>query len=174
MRERPIIMNTEMVKAILEGRKTQTRRVIKPQPEQCPNCDNVGGYPAEDSFGELYQEQCQFCWEKENSVFRVKEKCPYGKVGDRKPLFEALKTRKNSEGKGGFKYKLPFALVEITDIRVERVQEISRDNALAEGIQYWHQDCDYIHGFSVLWDSIYGKDAWERNDWVWCISFKKV
>lgn len=69
-------------------------------------------------------------------------------------------------------------VLEITDIRVERVQDISKTNVIAEGILK-REDCpieDCYAGwhepFAILWDSIYGEGAWEKNEWVWAISFK--
>lgn len=85
-------------------------------------------------------------------------------------------------------------LLETTDIHIERVQDISEDDALASGLliqnckygsQYFlnpasrmptnvfHRD-EWRSAFSVYWDSIHSKDTWHRNDWVWVDKFKKV
>ena len=190
MKERPIIMNTEMVRAILAGRKTQTRRVMKPQPEL--------------DDGVLY-------WE--NSFFNpmcFTGLCPLGKIGDKLWVKEAWtrdgcgNSRYKTDHEAGFIWKPPSRMprwasritLEMTDIRVEGVQDISEEDAKAEGCEGIicnHEAIDDCGGvmactdcmntgwlespkyqFMKLWNSIYGKDAWKRNDWVWCLTFKKV
>ena len=172
MKERPIIFNTEMVKAILEGRKTQTRRVIKPQP---------------------------------SGIILVWEHCPYGQVGDRLwvretwnaghdgqslPVFKAglsadlTKELEADELWSGWKPSIHMPrwasriTLEITEIRVERLQEITEEDAKAEGCVKQIKDGlifdSAIHEYSWLWDSLNAKYPWESNPWVWVISFKGV
>ena len=186
MKERPIIFNAEMVKAILEGRKTQTRRVAKPQP----------------SFSEFkIPKNCKWI------------DCPYGQVGDRLWVRETW-------GMSGFnrieykafpadgkdfrsvdRWRSPYHLfkkdsritLEITDVRVERLQEISPDDVIAEGII--EEDGDGLvlrDKFENLWNSIHKKKkvsyigdgtknreikipsyTWQDNPWVWCLTFKR-
>ena len=62
--------------------------------------------------------------------------------------------------------------LEITNVRVERLQDISEQDAIAEGITNISVLSKYI--FSTLWESIYGFDSWSSNPWVWVIEFKKV
>ncbi len=68
----------------------------------------------------------------------------------------------------------------VTDVRVERVQDIDAVEAEAEGIRRPRRLCPDRHDeyildrFQRLWDSIYGPGAWERNDWCWCVSFQKI
>ena len=186
MAEHPIIFSTEMVRAILDGRKTQTRRIIKPEPN----------YMKE--FGETDDNV------KHNIAKRV---CPYGQVGDTLWVREAL----YCDEKGHFgRYKadnkpvggeLPLVwcwktkhlsgrfmpkiqariFLEITNIRVERVQDISEKDCYAEGItedeaiKYWHDGPQPVWAFSDLWDSLNAKRGfgWDKNPFVWCIEFKR-
>ncbi len=193
--DRPIIFNSEMVRAILDGRKTQTRRVIKPQ----PNYQKRFGQP-----------------ESEVNADIAKRKCPYGKVGDRLWVQETLyrvvpawigKYKADGKTVGGdlplvypWKCKvlsgrfMPKSCariwLEITKIRVERVQDISEEDAKAEGVEPQEikhlreiaetipdsSYCPHKLTFSELWDSINEKRGygWDVNPWCWCISFKKV
>jgi hypothetical protein len=87
MTEHSMLFNDAMARAIQEGRKTQTRRPIKPQPDACPNCDNQGWFawgPTDDPE----QIQCEFCETVENSVFNRKKLSPYH-VGDQVVVREA-------------------------------------------------------------------------------------
>ena len=130
---KPIRFTTDMVAAILARRKTQTRRLVKPQP-----------YPGQ-SFVEA-----------------LVTHCPYGRPGN---LMRVTGT--------GIKLK-------ITDVRVERVQEISDDDCRAEGVTIPRGDewprsrCRRRAYFADLWGAIYGgtEHAWERNPLVWVIEFK--
>jgi hypothetical protein len=129
MREKPIIMGADSVRAILDGRKTQTRRVIKPQPKfiGAPNVP--------------------FKTDDANPKGIIN--CPYCKVGDRlwvREIFncneEGIAYKATQPDMDGLPWKSPIYMprtysritLEITDIRVERVQEITEDDALAEGI----------------------------------------
>ena len=177
MKERPIIFNTEMVKAILDGRKTQTRRPIKPQPRVTNK--------ANDFFITL----------------GMVEECPFGKVGDRLYVRETIALNRNPNNLRavspmyradnspvkmdcGF-YKFPKGntcssihmprwasriTLEITDVRVERLQDINAEDSLAECVKwdgmYEHPRDNFIH----LWNSIYKN--WADNPWVWSIEFK--
>ncbi len=67
--------------------------------------------------------------------------------------------------------------LEITDVRVERVQEIGEHDAIAEGVSGWVKDerCETARdGFRVLWKSLHGDGSWAANPWVWVIGFRKV
>jgi len=184
MKEHPILFNSEMVRAILDSRKTQTRRVIKPQCE----ANLMSGY----------QE-----WEYEGLLAR----CPFGQIGDRLWVRETWRQPEDFEGydrgavlyavsemDAGAKWKPSIHMpryasritLEITDIRVEKVQDINEENCLKEGIEKYFDDgvyyygeydkghCDYKHVFKTLWDSINKKHTWESNPFVWVIEFKRV
>src|SRR5690554_1284562 len=147
-KERPIIMSEQSVRAILEGRKTQTRRVIKPQPRLEDEWNEVTGAAWsvwwknwEESFENVYEELPSFC--------------PYGKVGDRLWVRESYRIIEVGKGPSvrymadcdyseiaRAKWKTPMfmpkalsrIMLEIVDIRVEQVQDISEQDAMAEGM----------------------------------------
>lgn len=162
--EHPILFSGQMVNAILTGKKTQTRRVIKPQ----SLLDNHTRVDA--------------CY-----------KCPYGAPGDLLWVRETFDVRTvagdtvvfyradcGSDGDGA-KWKpsifMPRALsrisLKITDVRVERLQEMKREEAEAEGIgdsPLWRP------AFKQLWDAINAKrgHSWDSNPWVWVIKFEVI
>lgn len=188
---RPIIMSGESIKAILVGRKTQTRRIIKPQPNRV-----VNGLP----YRRLIS----------NGIGDVIKliKCPYGQIGDRLWVKETWATEnrynhlKPSEipqpatlyypanrdyepFQMGIKRSLLFMprwasriTLEITGIRVERVQDIPLVDVKKEGISEinWYHYDNAIDAFKKLWDSINAKRGygWGINPWVWVISFRKL
>lgn len=179
--ERPILFSTEMVKAILAGRKTMTRRILNPQPDDA-GLHNDSLYPrsiASDLKG----------WNGtvdetgESKEFR----CRYGKPGDLLWVRESFVKWEMSTGASGYYYKanfpegtnqkfkpsihMPKAAARIwllvEDIRVERLQSIRDRDALNEGIAKGEK-------FSVLWESIHGPGSWIVNPWVWVVKFKVV
>jgi len=163
MKERSICFNTEMVRAILEGRKTQTRRLMN------------GKFV----FGSCITEKGEII------------NCPYGKIGYRlwvKETFTyitlgcAVAMCYKADGyQIGSNWKTSIhmprwasrILLEITNIRVERVQDITEKEAMEEGHIF---GCDSIEWFQDMWDSINEKRGygWEKNPWVWVIEFKRV
>lgn len=196
--ERPILFSGAMVQAILDGRKQQTRRIIKPQPELCHGCQS-----------------CEFRCDH----LLTPIKCPYGKVGDKLWCREAWRQldgdcavqgehRKagayswKAEYRGDswkmYRWKSPIHMprkacrlvLEVKDIRVERLQDISKEDAIAEGIEgqserpgAFKSYKDYETGdfvlrartsFRSLWISINGADSWESNLFVWVVEFKRV
>jgi len=200
MKERPILMNGEMVRAVLEGRKTQTRRVVKHIPM-------LGG-PIGWCAAARAQEPG---WV--SIVGDYRRFCPIGKVGDRlwvrETFIDLIKTP--ILGAGVEKYKglsvcyradnhldktmevsgkwtpsihMPRWVsrinLEITDIRVERVQEISAKDAVAEGVDgdipYPGGPSYYYRNFWNLWDSIYTKRGlgWDKNPFCWVVEFKRI
>ena len=212
MKERPIIFNDEMVRAILDGRKTQTRRVVKPQ----PFIDASGNFCWNDSnFGQdLNGPRIQAIASPIPSSKTKRVHCPYGQPGDRLWVREAFQGPLWDEDNlypdngyspefcvyradGGprpeyidadenlrFGWRSSASMprwasritLEITNVRVERVQDISGEDAIAEGIQSaseYGNDAD-ITDFSQLWNSIYGPDSWAANPWVWVIEFRRA
>lgn len=183
MKERPIIFNTEMVKAILEGRKTQTRRPIKPQPEYL-------------EYGSIYSNKAEYRWSFKDHDFSNIESiipfAPLGKLGDFLWVRETFSDQSSPIGKDKFiVYKATEVepdlfegmwtpsihmprwasriTLEITDVRVEHVQDIDETDADCEGVE--KLECDtYTESFKKLWDSIYNN--WDDNPWVWVYEFK--
>ncbi len=151
IKERPILFNMEMVKAILDGRKTQTRRVAK-----IPENGRIKPGTVVHSNGVI-----SICFDQSGCAEWKTLKCPHGKTGDRLwvretwadlPELAPEKTLvyKTTDLKGWLEYetetikwkpsihmfrKYSRINLEITDIRVERVQDISSEDALAEGIE---------------------------------------
>jgi len=185
MKEKPILFNADMVNAILEGRKTQTRRIIKPQPKLPKNHEKILSEAWEAGF--------------------IDVQCPYGKVGDQlwvretwadvrgmgfdKDLFplgasykagcdaDSLEIAKDYEVKWKpsihmFRWASRIQL-EITDIRVERLKDISEDEVLKEGLKS-KAGFDNKTLFARLCESIYGEGSWSHNPWVWVVEFNKI
>lgn len=200
MKERPILFNGEMVRAILDGRKTQTRRVLNPQPVDC----GIIYTPKNGIQGRLMR------WGKKPSLTfgsnnrdlqRVAQQCPYGKPGDRlwvRETFSIYGEANQIEYRatpicggnpdGGWKpcifmpRDLSRITLEITDIRVERVQEITFQECLKEGVPeatsmpYMPYQKSTVNDFRELWNSINGPRGygWDVNPWVWVVEFKRV
>ncbi|OZQ45261.1 hypothetical protein [Klebsiella variicola] len=227
MKERGMIFNAEMVRAILDGRKTQTRRIMKVQPES----NQLGLLLITDST--KHSDIGKYHWAESNATGNhVRSKlfsCPFGAVGDQiwvretfqGPLFdyelmdEYLEDSSKFEkpefcqyaADGGHRPEYQDAddnlrhgwrpsihmprwasriLLEITDVRVERLNAISQEDAQAEGMELtgWrptYSDPDSggevmtpYDNFAQLWESIYGEESWKANPWVWVIEFKRV
>lgn len=214
MKLRPILFSTPMVQAILEGRKTQTRRVVKPQPITVNTTEE--GLSVEQFKAKAKELQdlglVDIIHGTGGHVF---PKCPYGKVGDvlwvRETFghnglgyyrYKALYTEDGTGYKHGFeKWKpsihMPFEaariFLEITNVRVQRLQSIGKQDALREGIQGrveledTRHEKDYyqynfggeryqsaVDAFSALWQSINGEQSWTANPWVWVVEFKRI
>lgn len=184
MKERPILFSGPMVRAILEGRKTQTRRALKPQP------------PKQTAVVDPYNHDIEHftAWTADNKMMlsrgNIKNtahwRCPYGLPGDRLWVRESFCSVDNTEF-GGTKWKpsifMPRAAsritLEITSLRVERLQEISEDDAKAEGVsQHPNYPKEFFSSWTAaykhLWNSINGPGSWNTNPWVWVIEFKRI
>lgn len=190
---RPILFNTEMVRAVLEGRKTMTRRAIKPQPEasqdgmchwkDCQWMDPGLGFPissiqdyAPFQPGDyLYVRET---WAKLDSHYFYK--AAHELLVDGEPLIKVWKPSIHMPKEAAQLF------LRVTGVGAERLQEISPHNAKNEGIKFRPFNGNYPHfkewlikDFRNLWDStikkadlpIYG---WEANPWVWVIEFQKV
>lgn len=226
VKERGMIFNDEMVRAILEGRKTQTRRIMKNQPAE------VG--PEAPVMVRKIGAGFQWCGaDGVSSVFN----CPFGIVGDRIWVRETWAILGNEDGcsvdwndnlcrgdeksaariyrasceqkpgdyglwsipddadwkphtvnekfDGGWRPSIHMPrwasriLLEITDVRVERLRDMSEADAKAEGAspamyKITPPEAVYRVGFGDIWRSIYGQDNWLSNPWVWVIEFKRV
>lgn len=193
MKERPILFSGAMIRAILAGQKTQTRRVIKPSQTPCMSIEeNDAGKPWP------WREDC-------NNGGDIWYPCPYGQPGDRLWVREAWSTHacfdhlRPSEcpksihywadgeiktGKRRPSIHMPRwasrILLEIVSVRVERLQSISEADAEAEGIDFLRHvnDADETLTardlYECLWDSVNGEGSWAANPWVWVVEFKRV
>lgn len=179
--EKPIIFNGEMVRAILKGRKTQTRRPIKQtildRFESLDPDDWGCGIPSYET--EMGQEVL------------LTDLCPFGYPGDRLWVRE---TWAKNPIDGGFVYRATDPdwgiemdnwqwkpsihmkreacrlTLQVSDVRVERIQDISEVLVRKDAGIYTN-----LTEFKKLWDSIYSKKyPWKSNPWVWCISFKVI
>jgi len=191
MKERPILFSGGMVRAILDGSKTQTRRIAK-EFNEMPNLDGI------------------------LRRFPNQEGCPYGTPGDRLWVRETWAVQHEydafppsaigssarwhyaaTEHLGGLRKRpsifLPRRgsriLLEITDVRVQRLQDISQEDARAEGCTAsgfvpTYSDPDNRAGdpdyetptdaFQRLWATIHSARSWEANPWVWAITFRRL
>ena len=209
MRERPILFRVDMVRAILEGRKNMTRRVVKPQPtgesrplsewskglaaachDHSPDPDKLAKH-SDRLKGRIFPFTT-------SSGGLMSPTCPYGIPGDWlwvKETFEPL-TKGYSYRADGLVEK-PFKqwkssrfmpriasriLLEITNVRVERLQDITEDGAKLEGAKPSFLDGNdivsvvpfYRDGFMHLWNEINGPGSWDENPYVWVVSFKRI
>jgi len=205
MKEKPIIFSTSMVQAILHGRKTQTRRIVKLKLNKDGEFLHANNHDlAHKEIIEFRQQTGRWFGLSGYSTLAYSN-CPYGDIGDRLWVREAL-IESFEKGKGtvtryaadgadlcyGWDYhvrKRPSIHMprwasrinlEITSIRVERLQDISEIDALAEGvsdnmgIRFQSGDDTPIGMYAELWESIHGQGSWDANHWVWAIEFKTV
>ncbi|SMB27144.1 conserved hypothetical protein [Serratia proteamaculans] len=223
MKEHPVIFNGEMVRAILDGRKTQTRRTLTDRQLQLIDLASQAGecYPLESGIDHA------------NSQSYYREHCPFGQVGDLLWVREtwgvvshdfdsdgwmidwvpdrpATPIEEMSFGNGYYTGHAIYAadgsftwgdddghgerscwkpsihmpraacriLLEITGVRVERLNDISNDDAKAEGYPAEREadggSCDPWLWFRDLWDGIYPDNDFKVKPWVWVIEFKRV
>ncbi len=197
MKDHPILFKSEMIKAILDGRKTQTRRVIKPQP-----CRPGIGTPPE-QWPEKYPELCPYGVPGDRLLikesYRITDVSPKGwalfdYIADGKrggcqlapAEFAKWKARKKPYAvtSGRFMYRSLVRLKPpVTNVRVERVQEINWKDCVAEGVRL-DSICGphtrlsragaYKIGFHNLWETINKKRGygWDQNPYVWVVEFK--
>lgn len=229
MRERPILLNAEMVRAVLDGRKTQTRRMLTPRHLKMIDTAAI--------IGECYELESGHLHENSQSYYR--EWCPFGAVGDRlwvretwqgplvgyddaysmfkdpKPYQKVENCVYRADGgpcpeftdaddnlRQGWRPSIHMPrwasriTLEITGVRVERLNSISEADALAEGVRRTGSTpvtdpayCNYLaanlndvrewfdrpsDSFISLWQLIYGAESWQHSPWVWVIEFKRV
>ena len=193
---KPILFSTEMVKAILEGRKTQTRRIIKPQPTNSmvlvgrlidttcrENRKNVGKLHWSDKKEHIFaKDYCQagdILWVRETWL---KADDGYYYKADIKVPSESENLRKTY----GYKWRPSIHMpreaarifLRVTNVRVERLQDITEEDAIKEGVIYGKNQERWTarSAFMDLWDDINKKRGygWDTNPWVWAISFKRA
>lgn len=221
MKERPILFSGPMVRAILDGRKTMTRRVIKPQPRLIEPSMRWYWEKALDVNGRPLVDASRQWWEYYGTS-------PYGKPGDQLWCRETWAPFIRGDGGDGYVRLIRFAAdgaeivvppehwawwdkqenkhgyrgrpsihmprwasrltLEIEEIRVERLQEISEEDAEAEGVEFteFWPDAErqepatgYAAGkyaFHALWDSINSKRGfgWDMNPHIWVIKFRRL
>ena len=183
---KPIIFSTQMVRAIMDDKKTQTRRVIKPQPHSEDMLSQAGHdycvSKAPYKKGDILWVRETWCWEnsqyEKHTGYRYCSTCAWNENG---------KCTNNElpywfEGKKPSLHMLREAarlFLRVTGVRAERLQEISGADAKAEGIQ--RSDREMLDGvlyeekFVELWNSLYAKrgHGWETNPWVWVYQFER-
>jgi len=216
MKERPILFKAEMVRALLDGRKTQTRRIVKPQP--------IPNHRGQFKFDTMTDDEgIESYWYIDPLWGPVR--CPYGQPGDRLwvkethlyvgpgsgsdlPDYVAEARNPVNHTPDNCWYRadgddvdvtwkpsihmfrgLSRILLEIVNVRVERLQDISEEDALAEGVS----DGDWIEhkgkmthfnvvvsknaatareAYCALFESINGSGSWDANPWVWVVEFR--
>lgn len=215
MKERPILFSAPMVRAILAGTKTQTRRVLNH-----PHAADVDVW-ADRGDGTFEMGIC----EAGATAGMGSMRCPYGKPGDQLWVRETWGTwnsvdnlspsevgeidrsevrlwyrATNNCDRGQLGRWRPSIHMprwasridlEVTGVRVERLQCISQEDAIAEGADCWvcggridgtsENDCACFHtkseavpSYEMLWESINGRGSWAKNPWVWVVEFKAV
>lgn len=216
MKERGMIFNGEMVRAILDGRKTQTRRPVKfPVHDKNLGCELAGnelagelsagnylnsafGKPGDriwvrETFqGPLFNYEQMDEYLEDSSKFEKPEFCQYAADGGHRPEYQDA----DDNLRHGWRPSIHMPrwasriLLEITGVRVERLNAISKEDVDAEGFAgdyptsvfpnlFPGEPKDWSHlsmrdCYGVLWKSIYGEESWKANPWVWVIEFKRV
>lgn len=254
MAERPILFSGPMVRAILDGRKTQTRRLVQPAPTPAPGYDHATGFYRDAEYSR--DRGATFCgrpidplrwWFADASGPRLAYRCQHGAPGDQLWVRETFAAAGQlvaydadgwcgavCDDGGGGRLRIPHGFVstshndairrgdaeklgarfglarfggrwrpsihmprvlsritiEVTEVRVQRLQEITEDDARAEGATVEHLASDVVAAraarlglpegsarvaFSLLWDSINGDRAtWASNPWVWALTFRRL
>lgn len=156
MKERSIGFKEWMVDAILDGRKTVTRRLIKEQPDTTEQRLRELGAWVE---GQTLSQHVNNAW---RAGF-IPVDCPYGEPGDLLLIKETGDRR---------------VLLEITDVRIEQLQVITIGEVCKEGLaRSIYEFIPVTSAFSCfeeVWDDIYGTGSWAANPWVWVVEFKQV
>ena len=212
MKERPILFNPAMVRAILSGRKTQTRRIIKPQLEQVLNCEwrpnycphgvpgdrlwareawRVGAWS--DDTGEICVDYRADNHAREEWL-RVEDEEQFDRLWIQSTddaLAAGLEAGEDGTyhwepGKGPTRWRPSIHMprwasritLELTDVRVERVQDITTNDIYAEGVEGPADGSpnDVFVKFRELWDSINAKRGygWDVNPLVWVLGFRRT
>lgn len=203
MTDRPIIFSAPMIRALLDGRKTMTRRIVKPQPVQNSAGLWVINYGPSVGFSQIAADDVN-----EDFVLRRKMPCVAGDrlwVREKWAAHDAITIKRKTLGEMHYWADYPSPLegdgrwrpsihmprwasrltLTVTDLRVERLQDISEHDAVAEGLtlvtapngHITYQVPELLLGqtasraYRLLWETLHGPDAWEANPWVCAISF---
>lgn len=218
MKERPILFSGAMVRAILDGMKTQTRRIVKPQPPAAARDVFTFHHPDPRTHFYGFDGEALMDWA---------QPCPYGDVGDRLYVRETWQHSNHPLGPyepdcdifyradymedplgpdlersaDGIRrqwrpsIRMPRACsritLEVTGMRVERLNDCSDTDAIAEGIRPYKDGWERFHpdaadtehtgatkdprlAYKGLWESINGTGAWDVNPWVWVVEFRRI
>ena len=216
MKERPINLKPWEVLAILQGRKTQLRRAVKPPPSKD---HTFQGWVLDSTSGNDIGKAAWAVGDGPLMQDVVRVRCPFGQVGDQLWVREtfAIAPRTayaSSDGvqqtlrpddpydhdaaiyregwtrsKAGIKWRPSIHMprwasritLEVTDVRVERLQDISITDAAAEGVVECNANLrgldpcmEWCYAYEDLWTSIHGAGSWDANPWVWVVEFKLV
>lgn len=160
-----ILFSNAMFRAVVGGRKTQTRRIVKPH-----GIHPDFGRPDMDKawVAESFGAPCLKAPHSGTEDMMQRICCPYGYAGG------LVVAREPGGGEGD-----ESLLLKITDVRLERLQDISDEDAVAEGVDLGLPEHEADQPlptmlFERLWNSIYGEGAWDKNPWVWVISFARA
>jgi len=205
MAKRPILFRPELVRAILDGRKTVTRRPVKHDVEWIAGAGMDRDDPKNWGFADEYGAWCVLDQSQppypgrgnghNGHEYRITS--PYGCAGDRLWVRETWAQVPGCEEQGGVTYRADHddprgdgpanpikwrpsihmprracrLILEVTDVRVERLQTITPADVCAEGIPA-PRDCDLVRAFADAWNEVYGGGAWDANPFVWRVAFK--
>ncbi len=217
MTELPILFSAPMVRALLAGTKTQTRRALKSQPPEDHSRLVCGPYSPTviDRHGEEQPGAEVFGVTTDDGDWGLR--CPYGGPGDRLWVRETWATRQGCEAGSdkakhytmyrasggdpadpmnwhdyGGKWRSPIFMprwasrltIEVVGVRVERVQDISETDAIAEGVTKidpaaWvgtkgNFYSDPRLAYRDLYESINGAGSWDKNPYVWVVEFRRI
>jgi len=207
MKERPIIFSASMVRAILDGSKTQTRRVMKVQPP--PGNYRLGTILSSTVPGEDGRHLWNQVGDDGFSAGEGREPtfpCPYGQPGDRLWVKETHRLQNRYRNvwctyiADGLTTPVPSPqmvdiarpgnrpsifmhrwasriTLKVTDVRVERLQDISDEDSLAEGV--YPTSTGLYPGspraaYQKIWKQINGTASWDANPWVWVVEFRRL
>lgn len=203
MKERPILFSAPMVRAIIAGEKTQTRRTAKPRKRpSLLDGSWADSYVLDEGNREWLMRDCPYgvvgdrLWVRETwccvtDSFAVS--CGAGYRADESFLFRSFDTAVIPDGStvyNGLSEQWPANVkkwrpsifmprwasritLEITEVRVQRLQGINAGDAWDEGIPM-SPDVNPVHEYSDIWDTINGAGSWDANPWVWALTFRRV
>ena len=181
---KPILFNTEMVWAILDGRKTETRRCVKFKSHKNPNWTGyiMDGLNIYNGNNEICNKKPQF---KPGDILYVRETwAPWSRTEGLMP-----KIHYKTDGEDLFRVKWRPSIhmpkeaarifLKVEDVRLKRLQDITQPEAKAEGCAVGEWGLEPIIEFSKLWNSTIKKSdldtyGWDANPWVWVIEFERI
>lgn len=209
--ERPILMSAPTVRALQSGTTTQTRRALKAQPPEDTGDIRCGHYnptivrrgeeePGEETFGAyssdgIWALRCPYGqpgdrlwvrepWAHDDEDGALMYRADLGLGGDADEW-----ERNRLEGTPRYRWRSSIHMprwasritLEITDVRVQRLQEISVADAMADVVVETNKNLrgmepcmEWIYAYEDLWESIHGPGSWDANPWVWAISFRRI